>query len=85
MKPGISATLNALQSQSGTSISQQNKAKACNDRADKKVPNGQDRKTVLQACLSKPSNTKSLDDMSHKDKLDAYKGLADKRISRVSV
>ena len=79
MNTGISATPKAPQKGSGTSVSQQDKARACNDLADKKGLKGEDRKNFLQDCLSKTSNTKSLDDMSQRDKLDACKNLADKR------
>ena len=79
MSTWISATPEPSQKGSATSVSQQDKAKACNDLADKKGLKGEDRKNFLQDCLSKTSNTKPLDDMSQKDKLDACKNLADKR------
>lgn len=78
---GISASPKSPQDKkgSGTSISQQDKARACNDLAEKKGLKGEDRKNFLQDCLSKTSSTKSIDDMSQKEKLDACRNLADKR------
>ena len=37
--------------------SQQDKAKACNDAADKKGLKDQDRKTFMQSCLNKAANS----------------------------
>ena len=55
--------------------SQQDRAKACNDLADKKGLKGQERASYLKDC----NNAKSLDDMNQRDKLDACQKLADKR------
>ena len=54
---------------------QQDRAKACNDMADRKGLKGQDRKNFLKDC----NNAKSLDEMNQKDKMEACKNLADKR------
>jgi hypothetical protein len=57
----------------------QDQAKACNDVAEKKGLQGNDRKNFVQDCLNKASNTKPISDMSQKDKLNACQNLADKR------
>lgn len=61
-----------------STVSSQDKAKACNDAADKKSLKGQDRKNFMQDCLSKAGN-EQLNQMSQKDKMDVCKDLADKR------
>lgn len=80
MSTGLSAHSSvAPEKQAGTSASQQDKARACNDLAEKKGLKANDRKTFVQDCLNKTSDRKSIDDMSQRDKLDACKNLADKR------
>ena len=64
---------------SGSSAPPQDKAKTCNDLADRKGLKGNDRKNFLQDCLSKTSGTQSVSDASQKDKMNACKNLADKR------
>jgi hypothetical protein len=59
--------------------SQQDKAKACNDRADKKGLQGQDRKTFMQSCLNNAANSGSGGNVSDQDKANACKNLADRK------
>ncbi|MGA8595356.1 MAG: PsiF family protein [Bryobacteraceae bacterium] len=59
--------------------SQQDKAKACNNMADKKGLTGNDRKNFMQSCLSKAADTQPISEMSQKDKMNACKNLADKK------
>jgi hypothetical protein len=59
--------------------SQQDKAKACNDSADKKGLQGQDRKTFMQNCLNNMANSGSGGNVSQQDKSTACKNLADKK------
>jgi hypothetical protein len=56
--------------------SNQDKAKACNDAADKKNLTGDDRKTFLQSCLNKAAGSGSA---SNEDKATACKNAADKK------
>ena len=65
--------------ETGSSMSQQDKAKACNDLAEKKGLKGNDRRDFLQNCLSKTSGAQSIGDMSQRDKLNACKNVADRR------
>lgn len=75
-------------------VSNQDKAQACKDAADKRNLTGDDRKNFLQSCASKaagnqPANTQQtkvqqaandkLDDMSQRDKMNVCKNLADKK------
>lgn len=78
---GFAATQAATQRREvpDSSMSQQDKARACNDLADKKGLKGDDRKGFMQNCLSKASGTTPIDDMSQRDKLDACKNLADRK------
>jgi hypothetical protein len=62
-----------------TTASPQDKAKACNDRADKKGLQGQDRKTFMQNCLNNVANSGSGGNVSQQDKTNACKNLADKK------
>jgi psiF repeat len=66
------------QPQSSTA-SAQDKAKACNDLADKKGLKGQDRATFMQSCLNKAANSASGGNVSQQDKATACKNLADKK------
>jgi psiF repeat-containing protein len=76
---GIDAkTPQAKPAQSST-VSQQDKAKACDDLADKKGLKGQDRKTFMQSCLNKAVNSGSGGNVSQHDKATACKNLADKK------
>jgi psiF repeat len=59
--------------------SQQDKAKACNNMADKKGLTGNDRKNFMQSCMSKANGTQPVSDMSQSDKMNACKSLADKK------
>ena len=59
--------------------SKQDKAKACNDLADRKGLNGQDRKTFMQNCLDQAANSNSRDNVNDQDKATACKNLADKK------
>jgi|HubBroStandDraft_4_1064222.scaffolds.fasta_scaffold15951_2 hypothetical protein len=67
-KPGQSST-----------VSSQDKAKACNDTADKKGLTDQERKTFMQNCLNKVANSGSGGNVSQQDKVTACKNLADKK------
>ena len=67
----------AYHNQLGTS--NQDKANACKNLADKKGLQGDDRKSFLQDCLSKAANTTPVSDMSNKDKVKACRDIADKR------
>lgn len=77
-----------------SAASNQDKAQACKDMADKRNLTGDDRKNFLQSCLSKaagnqPASTQKtnaqqaandkLNDMSQRDKADVCKNLADKK------
>ena len=64
-------------SQSG--VASQDKAKACNDAADKKGLKDQERKTFMQSCLSKAANAGSGGTVSQQDKATACSNLADKK------
>ena len=66
-KPGQSST-----------VSSQDKAKACNDAADQKGLKDQERKTFMQNCLNKVANSGS-GNVSQQDKVTACKNLADKK------
>jgi len=71
--------------------SNQDKAQACKDMADKRNLTGDDRKNFLQNCATKASEQSSgqgkaqqaandkLDDMSQREKLNACENLADKK------
>lgn len=59
--------------------SSQDKAKACNDAADKKNLTGDDRKTFMQNCLNKAANSGSGGNVSEQDKATACKNIADKK------
>lgn len=75
----LSANPSAAQNKQGTSASQEDKVKACNDLADKRGLKGDDRKTFLKDCLNRTSNTQSLDDVTQRDKLNACNNLADRK------
>ena len=62
-----------------TGASSQDKAKACNDAADKKGLKDQDRKTFMQNCLNKAANSGSGGNVSQQDKATACNNLADKK------
>lgn len=59
--------------------SQQDKANACKNLADKKGLTGDDRKTFMQDCLNQAANAKPPSEMSQRDKMTACKDLADKK------
>ncbi len=63
----------------GSQASQQDKAKACNNLADKKGLKGDDRKSFIQDCLNQAADVQKPSDMSTKDKANSCKNLADKR------
>lgn len=62
-----------------TAQSNADKARTCNDLADKKGLQGDDRKTFLQNCMTKSTGTQPPGEMSQKDKLNACESLADKK------
>jgi hypothetical protein len=57
----------------------QDKAKACNDLADKKGLKDQERKTFMQSCLNKAADSGSAGNVSQQDKGTICKNLADKK------
>jgi len=59
--------------------SSQDKAKACNDAADKKGLKDQERKTFMQSCLNKAADTGSSANVSEQDKGKTCNSLADKK------
>ncbi len=63
----------------GSQASQQDKAKACNNLADKKGLKGDDRKNFMQDCLNQAADVQKPSDMSTKDKMNGCKNIADKR------
>ena len=60
-----------------STVSSQDKAKACNEAADKKGLKDQERKTFMQSCLDKAANSSSDAKVSEQDKGTACKNLAD--------
>jgi psiF repeat len=62
-----------------STVSPQDKAKACSDAADKKGLKDQERKTFMQNCLNKAANAGSGGNASQQDKATACKNLADKK------
>ena len=83
----LSAMLSSVAfAQSGAS--NQDKAQACKDLADKKNLTGDDRKTFMQNCVQKaagntntPQQTANdkVNNISEKDKMNVCKNLADKK------
>src|SRR3954453_12254479 len=65
----LPAQASAYQNQSG--VSNQDKAKACQNLADKKGLKGDDRKSFLQDCLGKAADATPVSEMSNKDKMKA--------------
>ena len=72
------ATPQPKPAQSSTASSQ-DKAKACNDAADKKGLKDQQRKTFMQSCLNKAADSSSGSNVSEKDKATTCNNLADKK------
>jgi len=62
-----------------SNASAQDKAKACNDLADKKGLKDKDRQTFMQSCLNKASDTGSGTNVSQQDKAKTCNSLADKK------
>ena len=62
-----------------STASPQDKAKACNDLADKKGLKDKDRQTFMQSCLNKAANTGSSANVSEQDKAKTCNSLADKK------
>jgi psiF repeat len=79
----LASLMNARTPQSkpaqSSTASSQDKAKTCNDAADKKGLTGQDRTTFMQTCLNKAAGTGSGGNVSEKDKSTACKNLADQK------
>jgi psiF repeat len=73
---GIHATAVAPNANKGSS--HQDKVKACNNMADRKSLQGDDRKEFMQDCLNKAGDQQH-NGVSEKDKMDACKNLADRR------
>ena len=62
-----------------SSASAQDKAKTCNDLADKKGLKDKDRQTFMQSCLNKATDTGSSANVSEQDKAKTCNDLADKK------
>ncbi len=62
-----------------STASSQDKAKACNDAADKKGLKDQERKTFMQSCLNKAADSGSGGNVSQQDKATTCNNLADKK------
>jgi sulfur relay (sulfurtransferase) complex TusBCD TusD component (DsrE family) len=62
-----------------SAASSQDKAKACNDAADRKGLKDQERKTFMQNCLNKAADSGSGGNVSQQDKATVCKNLADKK------
>jgi psiF repeat len=62
-----------------SATSSQDKAKACNDAADKKGLKDEQRKTFMQSCLNQAAGASSGGNASQQDKVTACKNLADKK------
>ena len=75
----VAKTPQAKPAQSSTA-SAQDKAKACNDLADKKGLKDKDRQTFMQSCLNKAADTSSSSaNVSEQDKAKTCNSLADKK------
>ncbi len=59
--------------------SAQDKAKACNDAADKRNLKGEDRQKFMQSCLNKAADSGSGGNVSEQDKAKACNNAADKK------
>jgi psiF repeat len=59
--------------------SSQDKAKACNDAADKKGLTGSDRQKFIQNCLKRAADSGSASNASEQDKAKTCNNLADKK------
>ncbi len=75
----IAAKTPGPNSAQSSTVSSQDKAKACNDAADAKHLNDQERKTFMQNCLNKASNSGSNAQVSQQDKATGCNNLADKK------
>jgi psiF repeat/Closterovirus coat protein len=62
-----------------STISNQDKAKARNDLADKKGLKDSERKTFMQNCLKKAANSGTSNNVSQQDNITACKNIADKK------
>ncbi len=69
----------AFANPSSSTVSSQDKAKACNDAADKKGLTGAERKTYTENCLNKAAATGSGGSVSEQDKASTCNSLADKK------
>ena len=67
------------QTKPSSTASSQDKAKACNDAADKKGLKDQQRKTFMQNCLNKAADSSSANNVSQQDKATTCNSLADKK------
>lgn len=75
----VAATTPQSKPVQSSTVSSQDKAKACNDAADKKGLKDQERKTFMQNCLNSVANSGSGGNVSQQDKATACKNLADKK------
>ena len=73
------ASVMAVKAPQSSTASSQDKAKACNDAADKKGLKDQERKTFMQNCLNKAANSGSDAKVSQQDKGTACNNLADQK------
>ena len=62
-----------------SNASAQDKAKTCNDLADKKGLKDKDRETFMKSCLNKATDTGSSANVSEQDKAKTCNDLADKK------
>jgi hypothetical protein len=77
----LATSLTFVAAAQSSAASPQNKAKACNDLADKKGLKDQERKDFLQSCLGKAADSGSASGgkVSQQDKATTCKNLADKK------
>jgi hypothetical protein len=62
-----------------STASSQDKAKACNDAADKKGLTGTERKTFTENCLNRAADSSSGSNVSQQDKASTCNSLAEKK------
>jgi len=62
-----------------STASGQDKAKACNDTADRRNLKGDDREKFMRSCLNKAADSGSNGNASQQDKSQACNNLADKK------
>jgi hypothetical protein len=75
----LTSILAAKSPAQSSTASSQDKAKACNDAADKQGLTGAQRKTFTQNCLNKAADSGSGSKVSQQDKASTCNSLADKK------